>query len=342
MRFSIIIPVYNVEKYIERCMQSVMEQTFRDYEVIVVDDESPDRSMDIVARWAEKYPGMVTMLHQKNTRQGGARNHGLAHARGDYVLFVDSDDYVSPRMLETVEQRLKQVPCDILVFRNQPVTPGGEPISQLWQEDLTLGIPHCPDKEPGVVLLPCGPANKAIRRELLERLQFRFPEKVLYEDGVTRLLYAAADSICCWEDVLYYYVIREDSTMRQKISPRMTDILTVTDLVLAEFRRTGLYETFRQPLEVSLIYSILCVLELINGTQPGSSIQVPLADYLTQNFPGIRENPWAPAELLRELQCLGQHRFRWYHLRYLKLNRFKDRLIQIPLLGRLRELRRRT
>ena len=114
MRFSIIIPVYNVEKYIEKCMASVMGQSFTDYEVIVVDDESPDNSMAVVERYAEEYPGKIRMIRQKNTRQGGARNHGVRYAKGDYLLFVDSDDYVHPDMLKTVDERLKQQPCDIL------------------------------------------------------------------------------------------------------------------------------------------------------------------------------------------------------------------------------------
>ena len=117
MRFSIIIPVYNVEKYIRKCMDTVMNQTFRDYEVIVVNDETPDNSMKIVQEYVDAFPGMIQVIHQKNTRQGGARNNGVTKARGEYLLFVDSDDYVATTMLETVDARLKANPCDVLVLR---------------------------------------------------------------------------------------------------------------------------------------------------------------------------------------------------------------------------------
>ena len=126
MRFSIIIPVYNVEKYIGRCMDTVMHQSFDDYEVIVVDDETPDNSMDIVRKYAEEFPGKIHMIRQKNTRQGGARNRGVTMARGEYILFVDSDDYVHTDMLRIVDERLRDHPCDILVFQHRPVTEQGE------------------------------------------------------------------------------------------------------------------------------------------------------------------------------------------------------------------------
>ena len=92
MRFSIIIPVYNVEKYIGKCMDTVMHQSFDDYEVIVVNDETPDNSMAIVQQYVDAFPGKIHVIHQKNTRQGGSRNRGVREAKGEYILFVDSDD----------------------------------------------------------------------------------------------------------------------------------------------------------------------------------------------------------------------------------------------------------
>ena len=335
MRFSIIIPVYNVEKYIDACMKSVMNQSFRDYEVIVVDDESPDGSMAIVERYAERYPDRLRIIHQKNTRQGGARNHGAALAEGEYLLFVDSDDYVSTEMLETVDRRLRENPCDVLMFCESAVTDDGRIHPAVFPEGFRPGT-YIPGEHPEVVTLQVAPWGKAVRREFYQKLGFRFPEKVLYEDGVTRLLYASAEAMVLCEDVLYFYRIRENSTMRQNITPKMRDILTVSDLVLEQFRRESLYETFREPLEMSLIYSILNVLEKINESDRNHPMQREFADYLTENFPQYAENSWVSPELRRELNCLKKHRFRWYYYRFLRFNRWKESLLKYPLLRRLR------
>ena len=340
MRFSIIIPVYNVEKYIRKCMDTVMNQTFRDYEVIVVNDETPDNSMEIVQEYVDAFPGMIQVIHQKNTRQGGARNNGVTKARGEYLLFVDSDDYVATTMLETVDARLKANPCDVLVFRNVPVTEQGEILSDVNNCMIAPGIYH-PKNNPEVVLIPTGPTNKAFRRGFYLDTKLRFPEKLLYEDAVTRLLYAMASSVAVCDDVLYYYVQSTDSSMRRNISEKMLDILAVTDMVIQEFRECGQYDMFREPLECALIYGILYVLDYINDVQPDHPLQIPMADYIKVHFPNYRDNPYIGNTLCRALDYLTNREFRKYHYRILVSARIKERILGIPLFAKLNELRRR-
>lgn len=336
MRFSIIIPVYNVEKYIRRCMESVMNQTFRDYEVIVVNDETPDNSMAIVQEYVNAFPGMIQVIHQKNTRQGGARNNGVSKARGEYILFVDSDDYVALNMLETVDAKLRENPCDILVFRHVPVSPEGKRLGEPEYCALPPGT-YLPERDKNVVLIPTGPVNKAFRREFYVETQVWFPEKLLYEDAVTRVLYAMAASVVVCDDVLYYYVQSGNSSMRRKPSEKMLDILTMTDITLQEFRRRGIYEFFRDPLDCALIYGILYILDSINSVQPEHPIQKTMAQYLAGTFPDYRENPCVGKTLGKALDCLIQQRFRMYHFRYLLVSRMKEKLLCLPFAAALRK-----
>ena len=340
MRFSIIIPVYNVEKYIRRCMDSLVNQTFRDYELIIIDDESPDNSIEIAKSYASADPDRIRIFHQKNTRQGGARNHGVSLARGEYLLFVDSDDYVSPYLLEVVDRRLRETPCDILVFGSTPVDEGGNALEDEICESLAPGM-YFPKKRPDVVSIPGAPWGKAFRTEFYVGTGFQFPEKLLYEDVATRLLYAQARNIFVAEDRLYYYVHRANSSMTQKLSEKMLDILKVSDLVLEEFKRKRLYDSFRSQLDVSLIYSLMYIEEIINLREPGNSMQIPIADYLGTHFPDYRENPCASPELKRVLDCLLKHRFYKYHYRFLLLNRGKDRLMQNRAINWLIQLRKK-
>lgn len=340
MRFSIIIPVYNVEAYIRKCMETVMNQTFRDYEVIVVDDESPDNSMAIVEEFAQAYPGMIRMIHQKNTRQGGARNRGVGEARGEYLLFVDSDDYVSPCLLETVDWRLKETPCDILVFRYAQVTQGGKQIALETLSNWKPGV-HRPEEDRSVVTMPSAPWNKAYRRAFYMESGVSFPEKLLYEDAVGRWLYAKARTISFCQDCLYYYVQSPNSSMRRKNSEKMLDILKVSDIILEGFRKDGLYQAFQTELEASLVDTVLFVLELINASEPDSPLQRPLVDYIRDHFPGYAENPQISPEMKKGLDCLLDYDFARYHSRFLKWKQFKEWLAGNPVISRLNQWRKR-
>ena len=340
MRFSIIIPVYNVEKYIDKCLDTVMNQTYDDYEVIVVNDETPDNSMAIVEKYAKDFPGKIQMIHQKNTRQGGARNNGVSRAQGEYLLFVDSDDYVSRDMLKTLDTRLKENPCDVLAFQHMTVTPEGKEIPQYYDGTLQPGVYH-PEEDKEIVFLSCNPWGKAFRREFYVESGMKFPEKLLYEDAVTRLVYAMASTVVLCEDRLYYYVQSSNSSMRRTISEKMLDILTVTDLVIDDFQKNGIYETFREPLDCALIYGILYVLDLINNVQKDHPIQIPMADYLQSHFPAYRENPYVGQTLARALDYLVGHQFKNYHYRILVSARIKEGILCNPLAAKLNELRKR-
>lgn len=340
VRFSIIIPVYNVEKYIRKCMRTVMEQTFRDYEVIVVDDETPDNSMAIVEEFAEQYPGMVKIIHQKNTRQGGARNRGVREARGEYILFVDSDDYVSPRMLEVVDQHLKEQDCDILSFAYRMVTPGGQKLRRGGLGPLQPGC-YVPSTDKEIILLPAGPVHKAYRRSFFLECNLWFPEKVLYEDAVVRVFFAQAKTIVLVEDCLYYYVQSANSSIRQKPSPKMLDILQMTQLVCDEFRRRGIYDYFREQLELSLICGILYIIDIINEADRENEMQDQLVEYIRSTFPDCLNNRLVREIYQEELECLFKKDYDRYYWRFLAFRRVKESLLGYSWIAWLNEKRHR-
>ena len=340
MRFSIIIPVYNVERYIRKCMESIMNQTFRDYEVIVVDDESPDRSMDIVAEFAEKYPGMITMIHQKNTRLGGARNRGVKDARGEYLLFIDSDDYVSTDLLESVDTQLKRHDCDLLVFKYLTVTPEGEPIQELGFGPLLPGL-YIPSQDRQVLRLPVGACHKVYRRSFYLETGFQFPEKILYEDAVVRFLIAKASSVYLHDAVLYYYVQSPGSIMRRKPSAHVMDILRVTDLVLDSFRNHGIYELFQQELESSALTSLLHVFNLVNKGEKTSPMQDEFAAYIREHFPTFESNPCILKENKAAIRCILEGKYVWYHYRFLRKLELVESVMAFPPVAALNKLRKR-
>ena len=100
MKLSIIVPVYNTEKYLQKCTSSLLDTRFQDYEILFVDDGSTDSSPLMIDELERLHPGTIRAIHQKNTGPGGARNTGIQAARGQFILFLDSDDYLVPKALD--------------------------------------------------------------------------------------------------------------------------------------------------------------------------------------------------------------------------------------------------
>lgn len=124
-KVTIIIPVYNVEKYIRQCLNSVVSQTYKNLEIILIDDESPDLCPEICEEYADK-DKRITVFHQKNGGAANARNYGLEKATGDYICFVDSDDYVKPKYVEILLQMAKENVADIAACSYVSIYPDTE------------------------------------------------------------------------------------------------------------------------------------------------------------------------------------------------------------------------
>ena len=120
IKVSIIVPFYNVENYIEKCLQSLVNQTLEDIEILLVNDGSKDRSEEIAKQFIEKYPNKIIYLEKENGGLSDARNYAIPHAKGEYIAFLDSDDYVETNMYEEMYNKAKKedldyVECDFFM-----------------------------------------------------------------------------------------------------------------------------------------------------------------------------------------------------------------------------------
>ena len=209
MKFSIIVPVYNVEKYLPRCLDSVLDQEFDDYEIIAVDDESPDNSIDILNEYQKKTE-KLKIIRQKNKGLGGARNTGIKEAAGEYLIFLDSDDYISPKMLSSLNEYLKKEDLDILAFDCERVTESGQTIEKVSVKDYQDQYTSLNAKQ--YLLFEPTSCVKTYRRTLYTEHGIEFPEKLWYEDLATTLkLSAYATKIGYLKEVFYYYVQQPNS-----------------------------------------------------------------------------------------------------------------------------------
>lgn len=264
-RITIIIPCYNVEAYIDRCMQSIEEQTLgmQAFQIILVDDGSTDRTMDKLIVWQTKYPFQVQIVHNhKNQRQGTCRNIGLKRAECEYVGFVDADDWLEPDMYEKMLEVADIGKCDVVHCNC-----GRDKEFRLWttlQEKYTgrldrlISIDSTEDRGRMIAsnLLGTYVVTKLYRRSFLEQNQILFPENLIFEDIYWMgLLNCYASKIGIVEERLYHYFMNPDSVSRVRNREQNRDIMQVNRMLWEEYRKRGLLTS---EFAKALSYEMLC------------------------------------------------------------------------------------
>lgn len=338
MKFSIIVPVYNVENYIKKCLDSIVNQTFEDYEVVVVDDQTPDNSMQIVQEFADKFPDKFNIIHQENKGLGGARNTGVSAAKGDYLIFVDSDDYIEPDMLLILNNHLCENPCDILEFNYREVSPSGKELRKQTISDNVKVFTKLQDKAT-LFLGPPIACNKVFGREFFIESRVLFPEKTLYEDAVTRILIAKAKCVVRCSEYLYNYVQHKGSIMNSQVSERVLDIVKVAESVYQTFLDEKLIEDYKEALEAALITSLLRIISDVVRQNPKHIIRQQITDYTVNKFPNFQKNQYLTEDAKKKLVCLVNGDISGYK-KYDKIMKIKAFLLQSSLFRTLNNLRK--
>lgn len=228
--FSIIVPVYNVEKEIKKCLDSIKNQTYGDFEVLCVDDCGKDSSMDIVREYAQKDNRFKILTHEHNRGVSAARNTGLDNASGEYTMFVDSDDWLETNALEIIKNNFDKSKSEVIVFNIYNCYPDGKKEINdttnfkkanqtqvlLTENNLNTFI--------GVVW------NRAYKTSLINDNHIRFPEGMIIEDSdFTFKISMHLKSVFLIDDVLYNYLRnREGSyTTEDAVNNRIKDEITV-------------------------------------------------------------------------------------------------------------------
>ena len=231
MKLSIIVPVYKVEEYLGECVDSLLSQTIDDYEIILVDDGSPDNSGKIADEYAAANPDMIRVLHIDNGGQGRARNFALDIAKGDFVGFVDSDDWVTHDMYEKMYTRAAETGADVVVCDfMERFADGRESMLPASLQDNWLGSAG-------------SSCNKIFRRSLVGAL--RFPVGLWYEDfyfSAVMLLRSKHTEFIA--EPLYIYRRGQESTMHNNNAAKNLDMLTIMDMLEKEMVPAGYKDDF--------------------------------------------------------------------------------------------------
>lgn len=222
---SVIVPIYNVEQYLKRCLDSLINQTFEEIEILCVNDGSPDQSQKIVDEYVGRYPTKVKSLIKPNGGMADARNYGLDYAQGEYVAFIDSDDWVEVTMIEEMYQLAISQSADIVVSDMQYVYDSGRKqfVSGGTFESANI------NNNPEIIKIINSPCNKLYKRSLFDDV--RFPKGLWYEDlGCIPIILAKAKNIVKIDKIFYHYFQREGSIMHTE-SEKIFDIYKAIDLI---------------------------------------------------------------------------------------------------------------
>lgn len=291
LKLSIIIPIYQVEKYLEKCLESATNQTIDQYEIVLINDGSKDGSEKIAKQYLDKYPEKIRYFYQENAGQASARNLGIKEAKGEYIAFLDSDDYVEKEAYQKVYEFAKEKDLDIVCFPFWEEAIGGKRIIQNdnWQSK---------ENDIRYILNETSPCNKIIKREIFTKNQISFLESYIYEDLelIPRLL-LYTDKVGYLDEPLYYYVIHEDSTMRQKqYNPKLQSIFHVMESLRKNFEKTK----YKEELEMLFIEHLLHGAGLrFLGYEEGKVDVEKISSMLKMYYPNWRKNKYYQKETLK-------------------------------------------
>ena len=250
---SVIIPVYNTENYLSRCLDSVLNQSLENIEIICINDGSTDSSLEILKNYQKK-DNRIKIINKNNEGQGIARNIGINEAIGDYIAFVDSDDFIKEDMLEKlynscINNNLDMVMCKVASFNELT----NEINDSLWY--YSLGVFNDFEKtvfsHKDTINFTCEisvtPYNKLYKSSLIKKFDIKFAENLIFEDEVFFYdVYLKARRVSIVDETLYYYRMnREGSTVENTEDKNYSDIVPIFKLIIEKFIETNNWENYK-------------------------------------------------------------------------------------------------
>lgn len=311
-KVSVIVPFYNVEGYIEKCLESLVNQTLQEIEIILVNDGSQDRSINIVKKFLERYPEKIVYLEKENGGLSDARNYAIPYAKGEYIAFLDSDDYVEKDMYEEMYKVAKKENGDFVECNFYWEYPDKK------KEDIGKKYTGKSEMIQKVRVVAW---NKLIKRDILEKTGIQFPKGHRYEDvEFTYKLIPFLNKVSFLNKSCVHYVQREESISNSQ-NERNKEIFDVLEHVIEFYKKNGIYEQYKNELEYvyaryAFCSSFLRIVKIENEEIKEKMLQETW-DRVHKNFPNWKQNPILKRNKSMKdlyLKTINQTTFRLYEL----------------------------
>ncbi len=269
---SVIVPVYNVEKYIRKCLDSIINQTFKDIEIICVNDGSTDKSREILTEYQKK-DSRIKIIDKKNGGLSSARNAGLKAAQGKFISFIDSDDWAEKTMLEKLYNNITALNSDISICAVHQYDETKQEINDS-SKYFTLGFFDetfdnkaftYKDVKPFIMDVCVMAWNKLYRKSLIEECRAEFPDGLIWEDGPFFFsIFFKAEGVSIVRDFLYYYRINRKGSIIQKGGKQFLDIIDVVELMYNSIKDLPDFDDIKNEFYIRKIDDIVYRYNLVN------------------------------------------------------------------------------
>ena len=252
MKVSVIVTTHNTEKYLTKCLDSIINQTLKEIEIIIIDDASTDSTPDIASSYSERYDNITFQQVKESCGPGGVRNKAFLSAQGKYVAFIDSDDWLDLNYFEIMYSRAESLNADIVTcglireynhtvkspiykcYYNQEYTFSGETAFRIMTNEYNYGIKYLPSA-----------LNKLYRRNFLIENSLTFPENIFFEDQpFSYECTLAAQKIACIPTILYHHYNREGSIVQSFSKKNIDDMMMAYEKIKLFLTTNNLYEKF--------------------------------------------------------------------------------------------------
>ena len=292
-KVSIIVPVYNVEKYLEKCLDSLVNQTFKDIEIIIVNDGSTDNCRKIIDKYYAKYTSIIKVINQENKGLGAARNAGLKLVTSDYVIFVDSDDYIETNMVYEMYNKILQEQADFVICGFNVVNEQYELTSKTFPNEYEIY-----DFNTQMIFGNLCACNKIIKRSLLDD-DLKFRSNVWYEDiDFSFKLFLKSKKMCILPKNLYNYLLRQGSIMNSNNLRKNLDLIDAFNEIINYAKKNNCFEKYYNEIEFLVIdhLYISCIVRIltnINSTKKEKDELLNIIlEYINNNFKNYSKNKY--------------------------------------------------
>lgn len=310
VKVSVIIPVYNVEKFLQACIDSLLCQTLKEIEFIFINDNSPDKSLEILLKNEKKHPNKIRVIDSKeNLCQGGARNLGIRVAKGEYVGFVDSDDMVAPNMFELLYKQAIKTKSDVTFIQYATIDENSEftdvykgidrrPIIEWNEKLLNLENKNLTELDRmDLIAYPVGGVYCGLwKKKLIFDNNIFFPERLKYEDNYWgSLIKCYITKVSFVKKIGYYYRQNSNSTVHSHNAKFQYDRETIEKMLLNEVADRGLFEIYLDAWEYCYTYRATfntCFMYIQRFDKPPISKIIEAIRNLEKMFPNWKENKY--------------------------------------------------
>ena len=297
---SIVIPVYNTQEYIGKCFDSLLNQTYSDFEMILVNDGSTDNSEQVCLSYVEK-DTRIKLINKENGGLADTRNTGMASATGKYISFIDGDDYLEPDYLEKCISKLEETDADMVIFDvNQLHVSTGytEVLTNPYDENNTYTLKENPEM---ITKILNAAWNKVYKLSLFKDNNIEYPKGFQYEDlGTTYRLLAKANKIAFVNKPLYNYLVDRPENLTSKFDKRTYNVMDMMDININFYKQLGIYDEMKEELKY---LGCVNILECLKKTRNSSDKQL-CDDFIDASFKYIYEHwpdfPKCKYQILRE------------------------------------------